>query len=40
VGKNLKLMGTGGNFPNRTLMVQAQRSKIDKWNLMKLERQL
>ena len=37
VGKNLKLIGTGGNFLNRTLIYQAIRSRIDKWNLMKLK---
>jgi hypothetical protein len=37
VGKNLKLIGTGGNFLNKTLMAQALRSTIDKWDLKKLE---
>jgi hypothetical protein len=37
VGKSLELIGTGGNFLNRTPMAQALRSKIDKWDLMKLE---
>jgi hypothetical protein len=37
VGKNLELIGIGGNFLNRTPLAQAQRSRIDKWNLMKLE---
>ena len=36
VGKNLEHMGTGGNFLNRTLMTYALRSRIDKWNLIKL----
>ena len=34
VEKNLELIGTGGN---RTPMAYALRSKIDKWDLMKLE---
>jgi hypothetical protein len=38
VGKTLELIGTGGNFLNRTPMAQALRSRIDKWNLTKLER--
>jgi hypothetical protein len=29
--------GGGGNFLNRTPMAQALRSRIDKWDLMKLE---
>jgi hypothetical protein len=29
--KNLKLIGPGGNFLNRTPMAQALRSRIDKW---------
>ena len=37
VGKNLELIGTGGNFLNRTPMAHALRSKIDKCDLMKLE---
>jgi hypothetical protein len=37
VGKTFKLIGTGGNFLKRTPMSQAQRSRIDKWDLMKLE---
>ena len=37
VGKNLEFIGTGGNFLNRTPMAQALRSRIDKWNLIKLE---
>ena len=35
--KSLKLIGTGGNFLKRTLMTHAFRSRIDKWDLMKLE---
>jgi hypothetical protein len=37
VGKSLELIGTGGNFLNRTPMAHALRSIIDKWDLMKLE---
>ena len=35
--KSLELIGTGGNFLDRTPMAHALRSKIDKWDLMKLE---
>jgi hypothetical protein len=34
VGKSLEFIGTGGSFLNRT---QALRSRIDKWDLIKLE---
>jgi hypothetical protein len=37
MGKSLELIGTGGNFLNRTQMAHALRSRIDKWDLMKLE---
>jgi hypothetical protein len=37
VGKSLELIGTGGNFLNNTPMTHALRSRIDKWDLMKLE---
>jgi hypothetical protein len=37
VGKSLKVIGTGGNFLNRTPMAHALSSRIDKWDLMKLE---
>ena len=37
VGKSLELIGRGGNFLNRTPMVHALRSTIDKLDLMKLE---
>ena len=37
VGKSLEFIGTGGNFLNRTQMAHALRSRIDKWDLMKLE---
>jgi hypothetical protein len=38
VEKSLELIVTGGNFLNRTQVVHALRSTIDKWDLMKLER--
>ena len=31
-------MGTGENFLNRTAMAPAVRSRIDKWDLIKLQR--
>jgi hypothetical protein len=37
VGKSLELIGTVRNFLNRTLMAQALRSRIDKWDLIKLK---
>jgi hypothetical protein len=37
VEKNLELIGSGRNFLNRTPMSHALRTKIDKWNLIKLE---
>ena len=37
VGKSLRLIGTGGNSLSRTPMAHALGSRIDKWNLMKLE---
>jgi hypothetical protein len=37
VGKSLELIGTGGNFLNRTPMSHALRSRIDKYDFMKLE---
>jgi hypothetical protein len=37
VGKSLKDMGKGEKFLNRTSMVCAVRSGIDKWNLIKLQ---
>jgi hypothetical protein len=36
VGKSLEDMGTGEKFLNRTVMACAVRSRIDKWDLMKL----
>jgi hypothetical protein len=35
-GKRLKHMGTEENFLNRTPMAYALRSRIDKWDLIKL----
>jgi hypothetical protein len=37
VEKILELVDSGGNFLNRTPMAHALRSRIDKWDLMKLE---
>ena len=37
VGKSLEVMGTGEEFLNRTTMACAVRSRIDKWDLMKLQ---
>ena len=37
MGKSLGLIATGGNFIKRIQMAHALRSRIDKWNLMKLE---
>ena len=37
MGKSLKDMGTGGKFLNRTPMACDVRSKINKWNLIKLQ---
>ena len=37
VGNNLELMGTGHNFLNRTTMVHAIRSTIDKLDPLKLK---
>ena len=36
-GKTLEFTGTGVYFLNRTSTAQAQRSRIHKWGLMKLE---
>jgi hypothetical protein len=38
VGKSLKHMARGENFLNRTPMAHALRSRIDKWDLIKLQR--
>jgi hypothetical protein len=37
VGTTLEHIGTEGNFQNRTPMPQVLRSKIDKWNLIKVK---
>jgi hypothetical protein len=37
VGRSLEHMATGEKFLNRTPMVYALRSTIDKWNLIKLQ---
>ena len=37
VGKSLWLVGTGENFLNRTTIVYVVRSRIDKWDLIKLQ---
>jgi hypothetical protein len=37
MGKNLELIGTGGNFLNRTPKAYAVWSGIDKWDLIKPE---
>lgn len=36
VRNNLELIGTAHEFQNRTLIAQALRSAINKWDLMKL----
>jgi hypothetical protein len=36
-GESLKDMGTGEKFLNRTTMACDVRSRIDKWDLMKLQ---
>jgi hypothetical protein len=37
VGKSLEDMGTGEKFVNRTAIACAVRSRIDKWDLIKLQ---
>jgi hypothetical protein len=37
VGKSLDHMDTGENFLNRTPIAYALRSKIDKWDFIKLQ---
>jgi hypothetical protein len=37
LGKSIALFGTRGNFWNTTSMTHALRSRIDKWDFMKLE---
>jgi hypothetical protein len=36
-GKSLENMGTGEKFLNRIAMACAVRSRIDKWDLIKLQ---
>ena len=36
-GNSLELIGTGDNFLNRTPIAQTLKSRIDKWDLMKLK---
>ena len=38
MGESLKDMGTGEKFLNRTVMACAVRSRINKWDLIKLQR--
>jgi len=38
VGKSLEHMGTGEFFLNRTPMAVILKSRIDKWNFIKLQR--
>jgi hypothetical protein len=37
LGKSLEDMATGGKFQNRTAMASPVRSRIDKWDLIKLQ---
>ena len=37
VGESLGDMGTGGKFLNKTAMACAVRSRMDKWDLIKLQ---
>ena len=37
LGKTLEDMGTGENFLNKTPIAYALRSRIDKWDLIKLQ---
>ena len=37
VGKSLELIGTGGNFLNKTPMFQVLRSTTAKWDLMRMK---
>jgi hypothetical protein len=37
VGESLEDMGTGEKFLNRTAMACAVRSRINKWDIMKLQ---
>ena len=37
LGKTLRDIGTGEKFPNRTPIAYALRSRIDKWDIIKLQ---
>jgi hypothetical protein len=37
VGKTFEDMGTGAKFLNRTAMARAVRSRVDKWDVIKLQ---
>jgi hypothetical protein len=37
VGKSFEDLGTGEKFLNRTAMASSVRSRIDKWDLIKLQ---
>ena len=37
MGKTFEDMGTGGKFLNRTPIAYSLRSRIDKWDLIKLQ---
>ena len=37
LGKSLEHIDTGENFPNRTPIAYALKSRIDKWDLIKLQ---
>jgi hypothetical protein len=37
VGNSLEYMGTGGKFLNRTPIAYALRSRIDRWDIIKLQ---
>jgi hypothetical protein len=37
MGKNFKYMGTGGNMQKEKPIAYALRSRIDKWDLIKLQ---
>ena len=37
VGKSIEFIGSGENFPKSTPMAHALKSRIYKWDLMKLE---
>jgi hypothetical protein len=37
LGKNFKHMGTGEKFLNRTPMTYGVKSRVDKWDLIRLQ---